>query len=150
VLGNLVDLEGFDYVSSAQVAEELRAACEATRPSNEPRGDLKGVALASATEGLSRIGNVPIYALDALVRRAPALQRTASAGAFGVYLNPAEAAGMGVADGDLVAVRQNGSAVEARVVIDEAVPRGCARIPAGVAGSEGLGLQIGSVSVEKA
>jgi NADH-quinone oxidoreductase subunit G len=150
VLGNLLDLQGFEYVSSAQVCDEVRAAAEGVKPGNDPRGDLKGAALTTTAEGLYRIGNVPIYALDALVRRAPALQRSACAGAFGVYLNPEEAAGMGVADGDRVAVRQDGSAVEARVVIDEAVPRGCSRIPAAVAGSEALGAQIGPVSVAKA
>ena len=150
VLGNLLDLQGFEYVSSAQVCDEVRAAAEGVKPGNDPRGDLKGTALTTTAEGLYRIGNVPIYALDALVRRAPALQRSACAGAFGVYLNPEEAAGMGVADGDRVAVRQDGSAVEARVVIDEAVPRGCSRIPAAVAGSEALGAQIGPVSVAQA
>jgi NADH-quinone oxidoreductase subunit G len=150
VLGNLMDLEGFDYLSSRQVRDEVRAACEGVKPSNEPRGDLKGAALTTTAEGLHRIGNVPIYALDALVRRAPALQRTPSAGAFGVYLNPEEAAGLGVADGEQVSVRQNGTAVAARVVLDAAVPAGCARIPAAVVGSEALGLQIGPVSVEKA
>jgi NADH-quinone oxidoreductase subunit G len=150
VLGNLLDLQGFDYVSSVQVCDEVRAACEGVKPGNDPRGDLKGAALITAAEGLQRIGNVPVYALDALVRRAPALQRSSLAGAFGVYLNPDEAAGLGVADGDQVSVRQNGTAVAARVILDAAVPAGCARIPAAVVGSEALGAQIGPVAVEKA
>jgi NADH-quinone oxidoreductase subunit G len=150
VLGNLLGLDGFDYVSSAEICDEVRAASEGVKPGNDPRGDLKSVSLAPPAEGLYRIGDVPIYALDALVRRAPALQRTPSAGAFGVYLNPEQASALGLADGDEVAVRQNGAVAAARVSLDSAVPPGCARIPAAVAGSEALGLQIGVVSVEKA
>ena len=104
---------------------------------------------ATAVEGLFRIGNVPIYAVDPLVRRAPSLQRTPSADAFGAYLNPQEAAGMGLAEGDAVQLAQNGTAVQARVTLDASVPVGCARIPAAVAGSESLGSQVGPVTIQK-
>jgi NADH-quinone oxidoreductase subunit G len=149
VLGNLLALEGFDYVSSSQVRDEVRAASGTITPGNQPRGDLKTVPLTSASQGLCRIGNVPMYAVDPLVRRAHALQRTPSAGGFGVFLNPAEAAAIGVVDGDQVLVKQGGSAVLARVFPDAAVPTGCARIPAAVPGSETLGTQMGPVGLEK-
>ncbi len=129
-------------------SRSLRDLCEDAKPDNHPRGDLK-VEARGPGDGLTRIGNVPIYAIDSLVRRAPALQRTPSAGGFGVFLNSAEAAANGIAEGDTVEVRQNGSAAKAQVSLDDAVPAGCARIPAGVPGSEALGDQIGPVSVTK-
>jgi NADH-quinone oxidoreductase subunit G len=148
VLGNLLELPGFDQVSSADVLAELRGFCEGHEPSNKPRGDLK-VERRGATNGLTRVGNLPIYAVDALVRRAPALQHTPSAVALGAFLNGAEAAALGLAEGDPVEVSQNGSATQTRVGLDEAVPSGCVRIPAAVAGSEALGDQIGPVSLAK-
>ncbi|MEA3274775.1 MAG: NADH-quinone oxidoreductase subunit NuoG [Pseudomonadota bacterium] len=148
VLGNLLDLEGFEQRDSAQVREELRALCEGAKPDNNPRGDLKVEAKAGG-DGLFRVGNVPIYAIDSLVRRAPALQRTPSSRVFGIFLNPEEAEGLGLAGGDAVEVRQNGAVVQTQVALDDAVPAGCARIPAGVVGSETLGEQIGPVTVQK-
>ena len=148
VLGNLLDLDGFDQVSSADVVTELQGLCESAKPNNKPRGDLK-VEPRGSDDGLARIGNLPIYAVDALVRRAPALQSTPAAGAFGAYLCSADAASLGLAEGDTAEVRQNGSTAKARVGLDDAVPRGCVRVPAGVAGSEVLGDQIGPVSLNK-
>ncbi len=79
VLGNQLELEGFDYRDSSQVLDEIRALCEGAKPDNKPRGDLKVQPQVVPVEGLFRIGNVPIYASDALVRRAPALQRAPAA-----------------------------------------------------------------------
>ena len=92
---------------------------------------------------------MPIYAVDSLVRRSPALQRTPSASEFGVFLCGSELAAMGLAEGDMVEVRQNGSAAKTRVSMDDAVPAGCVRIPAAVAGSETLWDLIGPVSITK-
>jgi NADH-quinone oxidoreductase subunit G len=149
VLGNLLGLDEFEYNTSAQVLDELKVACEAVKPDNSPRGDLKVEPRAAGLEGLFRIGSVPIYAVDPLVRHAGSLQRTPSAGAFGVYLNPADAADLGLTEGDSVQAIQNGSAAQARVTLDGAVPAGCARVPAGVPGSESLGEQGGPVKIQK-
>ena len=74
VLGNLLALEGFDYESSGDVLAELR--------------DLAGAAaydgrLAAAggrkPEMRGETTQLPIYGVDALVRRAPALQKTRTA-----------------------------------------------------------------------
>jgi NADH-quinone oxidoreductase subunit G len=148
VLGNLLDLTGFEYNSSEDVLAELRGLCDNVKPDNRPRGDLK-VEPRGTSDGLIRIGNVPIYAVDSLVRRSPALQRTPSAGGFGVFLSSAEASALGLAENDTVEVRQNGCAATAQVSLDDGVPAGCVRIPAGVPGSELLGDQIGPVSVTK-
>lgn len=149
VLGNLMDLEGFEYRDGSQVRDELAALCAETRCDNRLRGEFE-VASGFAETGLMRIGTLPIYASDPLVRRAPALQETALPGsAFGVYLHPEQAAAEGLAAGEQVLLQQKGGAVPARVMLDDRVPLGCARIPAGVAGSERLGEQVGPVSLER-
>jgi len=148
VLGNLLDLPGFDYTDSAQVCDELRALSKGVRLNNKPRGKFQAERQ-SAADGLIRVGSVPIYAVDPLVRRAPALQRTPAANSFGVFLNPAEAKRLGLAEGDGVEVRQNGDLARAQVTLDGSVPAGCVSVPAGVARSELLGAQIGPVTIRK-
>lgn len=150
VLGNRLDLPGFEQLSSADVLEELEDLCDGIEPSNEPQGDFEATPRIVDTE-LTRIGDLPIYAVDALVRRAPALQDTPPArqGQFGAFLCGAEAAAMGLAAGDAVEIRQNGFSTRTEVGLDETVPAGCVRIPTGVAGSEVLGDRIGLVSMTK-
>jgi NADH-quinone oxidoreductase subunit G len=150
VLGNLLQVPGFDYRDNAQVRSEIATLCAGARLNNTPVGDLK-VEPRGLGEGLIRLGSVPIYAVDPLVRRSPALQRTpAMASAFGAYLHPNQASALGLAPGDAVDVQQNdGSKVRTRVVIDSAIPPGCVRIPSGVAGSELMGEQIAPVTLVK-
>jgi len=160
VLGNRLDLPGFEYESAAEVLAELARLCEGVRPEDRPHGappagldvDVAqdpGATDPASGDGLVRVGNLPIYAVDPLVRHAPALQRTPLAGAIGAYLNESEAARLGLAEGDLVDLSQDGGGARTRVAIDEAVPTGCVRVPAGVAGSETLGAQIGPLSLTK-
>mgnify|MGYP001200956632 CR=1 FL=1 len=157
VLGNLLGIAGFDQTDSAEVREELRAQCTEAKLDNSPRGDLKALPRSSQSpggtgsgKGLWRVGLVPIYAVDGLVRRAQALQASPLAARFGVWLSPGDAADLGLAAGDRVAVRQDGAATEADLGIDPRLPAGSVRIPAGVPGSEGLGDQIAVVTLSKA
>jgi len=76
VLGNLLKLPGFDYQSSTEVLAEVRAACQqlAARPyqgSHVVRRPADGHSEESLT-----VADIPMYQTDALVRRAPSLQRT--------------------------------------------------------------------------
>ena len=157
VLGNLLGLDGFGQADSSEVREELRALCTDAKLANAPRGDLKGLPQSSQqttapTSGQVawRVGSVPIYAVDPLVRRAQALQSSPLATPFGVWLSPADASDLGLAPGDRVEVRQDGAAAQADLSLDAGLPPGCVRIPAGVAGSESLGDQIAVVTVSKA
>jgi len=155
VLGNLLGLAGFDQTDSAEVREELRSQCTDAKLDNTPRGDLKALPVSAppappGEKGHWRIGPVPIYAVDGLVRRAQALQSSPLATRFGVWLSPVDASDLGLAAGDRVEVRQEGGAAQAELGIDPRLPAGCVHIPAGVPGSEGLGDQIGAVTVSKA
>jgi NADH-quinone oxidoreductase subunit G len=71
VLGNLLDLAGFDYQSSEQVRDELRAAVDAAVPRSYAGGFTPGPA--GAVEPLH---DVPMYQIDPLLRRAMDLQLT--------------------------------------------------------------------------
>jgi NADH-quinone oxidoreductase subunit G len=158
VLGNLLELDGFDYVSAKQVHDEIQQHCEGVAPDNARRGgyDRAGPpsAMTSLEGTLMRVGNVPIYAVDQLVRAAPSLQRTPLADALALSLHPDQAAKLGLADGDLVDVSQtavgssaSAAGVQVRVRFDDKIAMGCGRIPAAVPGAERLGPQIGPLVV---
>jgi NADH-quinone oxidoreductase subunit G len=149
VLGNLLDLPDFDYLSSEQVRDELASACEGVTPDN--RVQLAGtLELRSRCAGLMRIGDIPIYAQDALVRRATALQQTQDAQPAMVRINPAEAKKRDLATVEAALVTQNGSQAKLPLELDERVPDGCIWISAALAGTEMLGEQFGEVTLEKA
>jgi NADH-quinone oxidoreductase subunit G len=71
VLGNVLGLAAFEYQSADEVREEVR------RASSEPLATVySGSHLAAQPEGASAVLDVPMYQVDALVRRAPSLQST--------------------------------------------------------------------------
>jgi NADH-quinone oxidoreductase subunit G len=75
VLGNLLNLPGFDYVTSEDVRDELKGRVGEAKPDTAfvPRRMLNGQRPNGAA------ADVPMYQVDAVVRRAPALQRTREA-----------------------------------------------------------------------
>jgi len=149
VLGNMLDLGGFEQNSSEEVLAEVRALCEGAAPENRLRGE-PTVKTVDAGGALERIGEVPIYASDSLVRRAPALQRTADARrALSVRVHPLLAERLGAREGDPILVKQGAGRLERPVQVDPKVPDGCVWMPAGVEGSGSLGGQFGDLTLEK-
>ena len=78
VLGNLLDAPGFDYVSTEEVRDELIAGLGDVRPDNS-YGGTRSIAKPNGEDAVSGDIDTPIYSVDALVRRATALQLTAEA-----------------------------------------------------------------------
>jgi NADH-quinone oxidoreductase subunit G len=77
VLGNLLNLPRFEYLSSEEVLAELREACEGLAPA--PIGGRHAVQPPGNGARLTppvTVADVPMYQVDALVRRAASLQRT--------------------------------------------------------------------------
>jgi len=148
VLGNLVDLEGFDYVGSDQVRDQALAACANLKPDNTV-GRLNDSRVQAASGSWERIGGVPMYSVDALARRAQALQRTPDAWGSVVRLNATAAQTLGLGESGAVRVTQGDGSAEFDVRVDDSVPDGCVWLPTAVPGSEALGLGFGPVSVEK-
>ena len=99
VLGSLLGLEGFSQESVEEVRAEALgdASAIAARLSNACSVTVQPVAAAA---GLQRIANVPLYATDSIVRRAPALQATADAKVPAVGLPSALWAQLGLKAGD--------------------------------------------------
>ena len=144
VLGTLLDLEGFGYEDPEEIRRELR---EAVAAAPEPAGTVAAVALPETAASLWRVGDVPIYAVDALVRRSRPLQETPLAVEAALRVAPGTAARLGLTAGARVRVRQDGTQAELEVVLDRRVADGCALVHAGVPGSEGLGPAVGPLEI---
>ncbi|MES9883807.1 MAG: NADH-quinone oxidoreductase subunit NuoG [Sedimenticola sp.] len=149
VLGNQLDLKGFDHTSSSDVLEEARAVVGDRQPDNAMQKS-EITERRVSDNGLTRIGDVPLYSVDPLVRRATALQQTKDAIKPAIYINASEAAKVGLSEGDSASVTQDGGQAQLPVVIDSSVPDGCVRVPAALVGTESLGSQFGEVTLEKA
>ena len=148
VMGNVLDIEGFDYLSAEEIrgevegrakrASPLRAAWRLGARAQWPRGSL------------CRLGRVPMYAADPVVRRAPALQQTRDALFAGISLNANAAARLGLEEGARAAVHQGDSCITVPVTIDDRLPDGCVAVPAGVPEAASLGPDIGPMLVTPA
>ena len=149
VMGNLLDIEGFEYNSTAGVLEELKSVCGDVAVDNSV--STKAAAeVQSAVDGLIRVGDVPIYATDALVRRASSLQKTKDAADAAVRISAVQAEKSGLSDQVEVIVVQEDNRVQLPLVIDPRVPEGAVWISSGLPGTEDLGGQYGEVTLEKA
>jgi NADH-quinone oxidoreductase subunit G len=150
VLGNLLKVGGFDYENAEQVRDDAVAKGEfVSGKLDNGLGDI-AIELPKAFDGLQRVGSVPIYAADALVRRAESLQQTSDAKAPAAGMAAATAAQLGLGAGDKVKLKQGSGEAVLPVQIDENVPAACVRVVAASAATAALADLFGTISVERA
>jgi NADH-quinone oxidoreductase subunit G len=152
VLGNLLGLPDFDQDSADAVRAQALPDDVRSRLSNAVSGP---IAVPAAAGGLQRVADVPIYAGDPIVRRAPSLQLTRDADAPQARMSAATLAGLGIAAGDPVRVRQataGGAHGEALLdaALDPQVADGAVRIAAAHPLTAALGPMSGTITVERA
>ena len=127
VLGNLLELEGFEYDSSEQILHDALDAQRLPEKLNN-RSSWQGEA-APADAGLIRTGGVGIYHTDAIVRRAEALQQTSHAQVPPARVHPDTLAALDLADGATAEAVQNGSRVRVTVMTDNTLPPNVVHLP---------------------
>jgi NADH-quinone oxidoreductase subunit G len=77
VLGNLLGLSGFDYQSSEDVREELAKLVGGPTAYSAPAySGGHAVGQQAGAQSAQNVVDIPMYQIDAVVRRAPSLQRT--------------------------------------------------------------------------
>ncbi|CAG9165400.1 NADH-quinone oxidoreductase chain 3 [Cupriavidus laharis] len=149
VLGNLLDVTGFDYDSAEAVRAEVLAGPVAPQLSNATDAPIR--VTSAAVNGIERIADVPIYHADPIVRRAESLQLTAAARrAQQVALSADLFAGLGIQSGDPVRVTQGEGSVVLPGVLENTLPANTVRVPAATPAAVSLGAMFGTVKVEKA
>ncbi|MDD5299218.1 MAG: NADH-quinone oxidoreductase subunit NuoG [Gallionella sp.] len=150
VLGNLMNVAGFDYDSSEAVRDE---ALPGQNIAGKLNNHIEGIALqavAASSAGLQRVSDVPIYSADAVVRRAVSLQKTHDAATPCVILHGSELQKLGVQSGDTVKVSQGNASVNLTVLANDQQPARTARVAAGHPATAGLGAMFGTITVERA
>jgi NADH-quinone oxidoreductase subunit G len=149
VLGNLLGLPGFGF----ETAEEVRADALgdlAMLPQRLDNGAVAALQLPTPGVGLQRVADVPVYSVDATVRRAPSLQLTADARPPVVRLPTGLWRQLGLQPGDRVRVAQGAAVAVLPAREDPTLAADAVRIAAGHASTAGLGAMFGAVTVDKA
>lgn len=152
VLGNLLGVEGFDFDSTEQVRAEALGSGNDTVQGGL-NNQLKQVVLgdtAPLVGRLERIGEVPIYQADAIVRRAASLQKTHDAAAPVAWMGGELLAKLGIQEGQDVRVSQGAGQVILKVARDDRLPAGCVRVAAAHPMTAALGDMLGEIAVDKA
>ncbi|MBT8052222.1 MAG: NADH-quinone oxidoreductase subunit G [Xanthomonadales bacterium] len=146
-LGGELGLDDFRQASLAELQSDMQVAV-AQQPMEPSRVSLS--VDSSAGGGLYRIGDVPIYAVDALCRRAEPLQKTVHAANDWLGLNAVDAERLGLNEGARASVSQGGESAEFEVRISERVPQGGAWLRSATCTTRKLGPAFGPIEVEVA
>lgn len=150
VLGNMLNILGFDYNNSEAVRDEVLGG---TDVSAKLGNALHGVSAQTATwniTGLQRVSDVPIYATDAIVRRAASLQKTRDAATPRALIHSVELEKLNLQSGEMVKLTQGQGSVRLSIIADDSLPRGVVRVAAGHTITAELGAMFGTIRVERA
>ena len=148
VLGNMLELPGFDFETSEDVRAEALGDITALAARLDNASNA-AIAAPAAPAGLQRIADVPIYSADALVRRAPALQHTADAQAPVAGVSAQMWGRLGLQPGDRVRLSQGGAPLVIAAQCDPTLAPTAVRVPAGHADTAALGPMFGAIAVER-
>lgn len=153
VLANTLGLQGFDYNSSEEVRDRLfdgeKPSDFARRHLNNNMKELVEIEVKIKSPGFQRVGEVPQYQFDPIVRRATSLQKTKYNIRRKARLNPEDMRMLGLKEDDKVLVKQDKGSAILSVRRDPHVAMGCVRVAAAHQDTIGLGDLMGDISIEK-
>ena len=150
VLANLLALEKFEYETTEQIrAEIFPEGIEINRYLDNTLRNFGTEIKVTEGHGIQRIGEVPIYQTDPIVRRAESLQATQDAAQPKAWMTTAMLDNLGVIAGDQVKITQGDESVRLEVAHDEKLPDKCVRIASAHPKTLALGALFGVIQVEK-
>jgi NADH-quinone oxidoreductase subunit G len=154
VLANTLGLDGFNFESTEQVKNEVFGG---EKPStvvwNRLNNNLRilfDVKVQEKSNVLQRLGEVPQYRMDSVVRRSSPLQKTKQVAEPVAGMNAKLMAELGVQEGDLVVVKQGIGSAKLKVTLDAGLAKGTVRVPTGYDVTASLGELMGEIEVSKA
>src|SRR3990167_1790929 len=154
VLGNFLNVSGFDYEHSDNVKQEVKEKVEqahfsvAHPDSSNPHSKQPE----RPPIVLSRIGEIPIYATDSLVRHAEPLQNIQDkmeGDIASARLNTKTANQLQLRDGDKARIKQGNAEVVLPVKIDDRIASDAVWIAGGIAPTAELGDLMGAIEMMK-
>jgi NADH-quinone oxidoreductase subunit G len=147
-------LDGFNFESTEQVKTEVFGG---EKPStvvwNRLNNNLRilfDVKVQEKSNVLQRLGEVPQYRMDSVVRRSSPLQKTKQVAEPVAGMNAKLMADLGVQEGDLVVVKQGIGSAKLKVTLDAGLAKGTVRVPTGYDVTASLGELMGEIEVSKA
>ncbi len=149
VLGNLLNITGFDYDNSETVRDEALAGGDVAAKLNNALHDIVAQPVVTVS-GLQRVADVPIHAADAIARRSAPLQATHDALPPRALMHSAEIKKLGLQSGDQVRVKVGQGSAQLALSADDNLPMGVVRVAAAHASTAGLGAMFGAITVERA
>ncbi|MHB1949340.1 MAG: NADH-quinone oxidoreductase subunit NuoG [Gammaproteobacteria bacterium] len=159
VLANFLHCEGFDFESSEQVRKEVyEMVSEHSLSSHYSRdNDRRSADSAREKEAggntLHRIGEIPLYSNDSLVRRAKSLQATQAiieGNLAAVRMHPGTAARLHLKETEPVIIKQHEGRVRLPVMFDKRVPENAMYIAGSIPATSGLSQLFGPIEIQKA
>ena len=148
VLGNLFEVDGFDFVSVDEVRAELQSkTSSADQKEYQLQTSLLADVLSKSTSEIERIGVLPMYSVDSLVRRSQALQATKDISDASIIVSPSLAKKQGLKQGATASVSQNGNKITLPVIIDEGVADNSALVAAAINETSALADSYGSLEI---
>jgi NADH-quinone oxidoreductase subunit G len=148
VLGNLLELRGYDYVCASEIRQELEHLLQhVTAPVEQTTLDKND--LSNAQKGLHVIYEWPAVCIDALSRRAGALQATLPATQQCISLNAKMAQQLGLVAEDRITVKQGAAQIVVAFCVDARVPDQSVLIPKGIAATSGFGDVLPEIIVQR-
>ena len=147
VLGNLLNIDGFDYDSTEEILKDaLDAERLPEKLNNRANGSFDTIQTASK---LIRVGGVGVYHTDAIVRRSAPLQETSHAQIPAARVHPQTLADLGLAGAEEAVVKQNGAAVRVPLEADGTLPQNVVHLPLHPANAA-LGGLMNAIVLERA
>ena len=153
VLANTLGLQDFDFDSSEAVKTAIfngeKPSTVVWRSLNNNLKELVEIQVNIKHEGLQRIGEVPQYESDPIVRRSAPLQKTKYNTQPMARMRAEQMTALGLVEGDTVLAKQDKGSAMLQVKLDNHVAMGCVRVTASHEDSVGLGDLMGEITIDK-
>jgi len=150
VLGNIAKLNGFDYVSSQDIYDEVRDEIT-LRSKAQNKGNTIPENLDVNSDSLMLISEVPMYQTDAVVRRSAALQNTPENQDLSLArLCSQTAEKFGLSEAEKMTIHQGDHTLTVGFTVDDSIAINCIYLASGISATAALGAAFSSVTVERA
>lgn len=150
MLGEKLDLPGFDAVSCADVTAEIKALVGQAKAGGRGTAALHSCDHSIDESALQVIAEVPMYACDDLVRHAEALQQMPQAGDDCARMHHETAADLGLTDGERIRLIVAEEQATTELRLDDSVAPGTCLLSAARRELAGLALSGAKISVSRA
>ena len=148
-LANELELNGFEYFSVDDVRKELGEQIDSSLAFSNELKTMPEILLTDyAEDDMLRVGSVPIYAVDSLVRHAPSLQQAQGVQEAELLVHSSDIYKWGLLEGKWVRVTQDDGKSILKCVADDSVMPGTVCVSRGLARSEKLGAAFGPVELK--